>query len=108
TLFKGNATLELSYYRQNITDLILEVDLPPSSGFTSAERNAGEMRTTGWELSLGLTPIHKKKLRWTSRINFFTTDSKITELAVDAFNLGGFATSLGTMRIEEGRSPQLS
>jgi hypothetical protein len=54
---------------------------------------------------LGLTPIRKRNFNWTSRINFFTTDSKITQLDVDPFNLGGFALFLGTMRIQEGFSP---
>ena len=105
TLFDGNATIEVSYYRQNIEDLILETELPGSSGITIFETNAGKMRTTGWEASLGLTPIRRKSFNWTARINFFTTDSEITQLNVDPFNLGGFATSLGTMRIQEGFSP---
>ncbi|NIR50802.1 TonB-dependent receptor, partial [candidate division KSB1 bacterium] len=100
TLFDEIAILELTYYRQDISDLILQVDEAPSSGVTSSEFNAGEMETTGWEISLGLNPIRKKNLTWTSRINFFTTDSEITELGVnpftglpiDPFNIGGFAT----------------
>jgi len=105
TLFDGSATLELTYYRQNIEDLILEAGQPGSSGFTVLETNAGEMRTTGWEISLGLVPIRTSKVNWTSRVNFFTTESEITKLDVDPFNLGGFATFLGTMRIQEGHSP---
>ena len=105
TILNGNGTLELSYYRQTIKDLILEAQQPGSSGFTLLETNAGEMRTTGWEVSLGLTPIRSSKLNWTTRFNFFTTDSKVTKLNVDPFNLGGFATFLGTMRIQEGYSP---
>ncbi len=105
TILNGNGTLELSYYRQNISDLILEANLPSSSGASTIETNAGSMRTTGWEFSLGLTPIRKHNFNWTSRINFFTTDSKITGLEVDPFNLGGFALFLGTMRIQKGFSP---
>jgi len=105
TLFDGRGVIEFSYYRQSIKDLILEADQPGSSGFTLLETNAGEMRTTGWEISLGFTPIRSHNLNWTSRFNFFTTDSKITKLNVDPFNLGGFATFLGTMRIEQGVSP---
>jgi TonB-linked SusC/RagA family outer membrane protein len=113
TILNDNATLEFSYYRQNIEDLILQVAEPPSSGVTASEFNAAEMRTSGWEVSLGLAPIRKKGFSWTSRINFFATDSEITKLGVnpftglpvDPFNIGGFATFLGTMRIQTGRSP---
>ncbi len=105
TILNGKGVLEVSYYRQNIEDLILEADQPPSSGFTILELNAGEMRTSGWEVSLGLTPIRRRNLNWTTRLNFFTTESEITQLNVDPFNLGGFATFLGTMRIQEGLAP---
>jgi TonB-linked SusC/RagA family outer membrane protein len=105
TILNGNGTVELTYYRQNISDLILEANLPPSSGFSTIETNAGDMRTTGWELSIGLTPIRKKSFNWTSRINFFTNDSKITKLNVDPFNIGGFALFLGQFRVQKGYSP---
>jgi TonB-linked SusC/RagA family outer membrane protein len=105
TLFDGKGLLEVSYYRQNIEDLILEAEVPFSSGFAAISTNAGEMRTTGWEVSLGLTPIRSENLNWTSRFNFFTTESEITKLDVDPFPHGGFALFLGEMRVQKGFSP---
>ncbi len=105
TLFDETGVLELTFYNQNIDDLILQASLPPSSGFTAVETNAGEMRTWGWEVSLGLTPIRQAKVNWTTRFNFFTTESEITHLDVDPFNIGGFALFLGQMRIQEGFAP---
>lgn len=105
TLFKENASLEFTYFRQSVSDLILIADLPPSSGFEDEFINGGEMTANGFEISLGLTPIRRKNFSWTSRVNFYTTDSEISELAVDPFNTGGFATFLGAYRIEKGLSP---
>ncbi len=105
SLFGGRAGLEFTYYRQNISDLILISQLPQSSGFEEEFSNAGKMRTQGVEIGLTFNPLRKRNLRWSSRINFYKTSSKITELDVDPFNKGGFATSLGTYRIEEGKSP---
>ncbi|MGH7595753.1 MAG: SusC/RagA family TonB-linked outer membrane protein [bacterium] len=105
SLFGGKAGLEFTYYRQNISDLILISQLPQSSGFEEQFSNAGKMRTQGVEIGLIFNPLRKRNLRWNSRINFYKTSSKITELDVDPFNKGGFATSLGTYRIEEGKSP---
>ena len=105
TILNGNGTIEVTYYRQNIEDLILEAEVPFSSGFSAISTNAGAMRTTGWEFSLGLTPIRSKNLNWTSRVNFFTTDSEITRLDVDPFGHGGFALFLGEMRVQKGFSP---
>jgi TonB-linked SusC/RagA family outer membrane protein len=105
TLFNENATLEFTYYRQNISDLILFNNLPPSSGFSTEVINGGEMRTDGIEISLGLTPIRKRNFNWTSRINFFTTDTEITRLDVDPFEDQGFRLSLGQVQVQEGLSP---
>ncbi len=104
TLFKGDATLELTFYTQKITELILQQDLPISTGFSSQFVNGGEMTTRGFEVSLGVTPF-KGRFGWTSRVNFSTSESEIDKLSIDPFNQGGFATFLGTFRIEEGLSP---
>ncbi len=105
TLFSDNATLEFTYYRQNISNLILFNNLPPSSGFSTEVINGGKMRTDGIEISLGLTPIRNRNVTWTSRINFFTTDSEVTQLDVDPFEDQGFRLSLGQVQVQEGLSP---
>lgn len=103
-LFKEKAALNFTYFRQNISDLILFPSLPPSSGFVDEIVNGGKMRTQGVEVTLGLHPL-RGAFRWSSLINFYKTESEITELTVDPFNKGGFATFLGTYRIQEGWSP---
>lgn len=99
------ATLDVTYFRQNISNLLLTADVPASGGFTQEIINGGEMRTQGLEISLGLNLIRSRSNNWLSRINFYKTTSKITKLTVDPFNTGGFATFLGAYRIEEGISP---
>ncbi len=101
----GLGSLEFTMFNQSITDLLLFADAAASSGFTSEVINGGEMETKGLELSLNLNLIRTRALGWNSRINYFTTESEITKLNVDPFNLGGFATFLGTFRIEPGWSP---
>jgi TonB-linked SusC/RagA family outer membrane protein len=105
TLFDGRASVEFSYFRKNISDLLLIPSLAPSSGFTDRYINGGKMRTTGVEISLVVAPFSGDDFNWTSRVNFFKTTSEVTELNVPPFNLGGFATFLGTYRIETGWSP---
>ncbi len=105
TFSDENGTLEFSVYRQNITDLLLTADLPASSGFTSEILNAGEMETQGIELSLAYNVLRGRNTTWLTRVNFYKTSSEITKLNVDPFNTGGFATFLGTYRIEKGLSP---
>ncbi len=105
SLFHGDATLELTFYNQKITNLLLQQDLPISSGFTSQFVNGGEMTTQGFEASLGATVLKGHGFNWTSRVNFSTAESEVDKLTIDPFNQGGFATFLGTFRIEQGFSP---
>jgi len=108
SLMGGLVTVEATMYTQNITDLILLVDLPASSGSLYGWENGGEMETKGTELTLGLNPtqlVSPGGLDWNFRMNYYTSESKVTKLTVDPYNFGGFATFLGTYRIEEGWSP---
>ena len=104
-LLNERASLSFTFFNQNISDLFLIADLPPSSGFVEEVINGGKMRTRGVELSLAFTPFNTGRYEWNSRINFYKTSSVITQLDVDPFNKGGFATFLGTYRIQEGWSP---
>jgi len=47
----------------------------------------------------------KNGWRWTSEINFWRNTAKVTGLDVPAFNTGAFGASLGTYRIQQGKSP---
>ena len=104
----GFATVEATMYQQEIEDLILLVDEAPSSGASYSWQNGGEMKTSGMELALGLNPtmlFDLGGLDWNFHMTYYTNESEVTKLNVDPYNYGGFATFLGTYRIEEGYSP---
>ena len=50
-------TLSLSYYQNKIKDILLNVGLPPSSGFTSQYTNAATMENKGFETDFRLGVI---------------------------------------------------
>ena len=108
SMMGGFATVEATMYQQNIEDLILLVDKAPSSGATEAWENGGEMETSGMELALGLNPTNLVELGgldWNFHMTYYTNESEVTKLTVDPYNFGGFATFLGTYRIQQGWSP---
>jgi TonB-linked SusC/RagA family outer membrane protein len=96
--------LEFSYYNKSVDDLILRANIEPSSGFTSEFSNAGNLENRGIEIALNANVIENDNFNWNTNLIFFTNESEITKLEVDAFNLGGFGAGLGTFRIEEGKS----
>jgi TonB-linked SusC/RagA family outer membrane protein len=101
----NNVNLEVTYYNKTVDDLILFTALPPSSGYTTFETNAGALNNKGLELALSATPLNGKNISWSSRASFWLNRSKITRLDVPPFPVGGFSSALGTFMIEEGESP---
>ncbi len=102
-LFGGDVVAEVSVYQRNISDLLLQRALAPSGGFTTQIFNGGALRNRGVEAMLQVTPL-RGSLEWTSATTFALNRSRVTDLPVPAFLTGGFGTSLGAFRIEQGAS----
>ncbi len=102
--FGGRISFEGTYYIKTVEDLILRSALEPSTGFTTEISNAGELENKGWELGLYTIPVDTDDFLWEFGVNFFKNTSEITQLDVAPFNIGAFGATLGTYRIEEGRS----
>lgn len=73
--------LTVDLYRKNTRDLLLNSNLPLSSGFVSAMKNIGKVRNQGIELTLNTTNIKTKKFEWTSNFNIAFNQNRVTELA---------------------------
>jgi TonB-linked SusC/RagA family outer membrane protein len=82
--------LEFSYYRQDITQLLLFVDVPRSTGFNSEYRNAGEMWNRGFEVKLDINPIRLDEFSWVASVNYARNQNEVTKLE-------GFETSYITL-----------
>ena len=104
TLGNQFATLGVTVYQKTITDLLLEQSVAPSTGFRTRIFNGGKLRNRGIEAALAVSPVRAADVNWILRSTFYLNRSKIVELPVPAFNTGGFGTSLGAFRIEQGKS----
>ncbi|MDX5418450.1 MAG: SusC/RagA family TonB-linked outer membrane protein [Hymenobacteraceae bacterium] len=103
-LLGDKVILEATVYNKTVSDLIINQNLKPSTGFIRGYVNAGELRNRGIELALSATPFETVGLKWDSRTSFWLNRSKITELTIPPFAIGGFGNTLGTFFIEEGKS----
>ncbi len=102
---QNRVNLEFTYYIKNIDDLILLVNVPNASGFTTAWRNAADLENNGVELALDANPVRSGHFNWNSRLSWWKNTANLSRLDVPAFNLGAFGATLGTYRLEEGKSP---
>lgn len=94
SVWKDFLSFEATYYETKSTGIILSVPNSPASGVTNVVRNAGSLKTKGYEVGLTLTPIKTKSGAWSSTFNFTKFTSTVEELATGVQNifLGGFTT----------------
>ena len=90
--FNNRLGLDVSYFKNDNKDLLIEVPVATSSGYNNVYKNAASMESKGFELMGYITPVKTKDFQWNIMANFSKINSTVTELAdgVDNIFLGGF------------------
>ncbi len=80
-LFNNNLKVDLSVYRTNSKDQILNVNVSPSTGYTSKLLNAGRIENKGIEAQVSFSPVKMENgLTWDVSANFSINRSEVLEL----------------------------
>ena len=94
--FKNRISVEMDVYQRNTTDLLLNVEVPGSSGFAAQLQNKGKLENKGIEFTLNTENVVTKNFRWSTSLNFGLNRNKITDL--NGQEIGG-----GQNRAKEGQ-----
>ncbi|MDD2793867.1 MAG: TonB-dependent receptor [Sediminibacterium sp.] len=78
--FNNRLTGEIDYYVRNTRDLIYNVPVPGTSGFSTQTVNIGSMQNKGFELVLNSVNIANKAVKWNTSLNISKNNNKITKL----------------------------
>lgn len=107
--FDNKVQLELTYFHQNITDMILSVNVPTSTGYDMELRNAAEMWNKGIEVSIRATPISTPDVAWSTSFNYTKYWNEVTKLKIkpdgfpvtgdEFYNLNGGFTGMNNVAI---------
>jgi TonB-linked SusC/RagA family outer membrane protein len=76
----GRLTLTADYYIKESKDFLLNIPVPPQTGFTYLTKNTGSIRNSGIELGLEFRES-KNPFRYGIGLNFTTVKNKILSLA---------------------------
>lgn len=80
--FKDRFNVEATYYKNNISGIILAVPQAPSTGVpNSVLQNVGAMYNKGIELTLSGTIVNTKNFTWVSNFNYTNNQNEVTALA---------------------------
>ena len=80
SVLKNRLTVEVDYYTRKTHDLLLNVNVPGISGFSTQLRNVGKLTNKGIEFTINTENIVSKNFRWSTSINFGANQNKITDL----------------------------
>lgn len=78
-LFEDRIFGVIDWYKSTTSDLLLNVQVPSSLGFTTALQNIGEVENTGWEISLSTRNL-VGTFKWNTDFNFAKNDNEVTRL----------------------------
>jgi len=98
--FNNRVGLDLSVYDKQSSDLLVDLDLDPASGFTVTTINAAEVSNKGIEVSLNLIPIKSKDFTWDMTWNLTSNKNEVISVAdgVEQVTIAGY-TNLGNFAI---------
>lgn len=90
----GRLNLGLTRYDRQTSDAILDVPLPPSSGYTSKYDNVASFENDGWEVTVGANPVKTANFSWQLDAQWSKNNSCVTDLAgSESVFLNGFTGS---------------
>lgn len=95
-LFKRRIALTIDRFYSRNYDLLLNVNVPDVTGFSTALKNIGEVKNNGWEFVLNTVNL-KNKFEWTTDFNVSTYKNEVVKLGPDGSPIysGGNVTMIG-------------
>ncbi len=78
--FDNSLTFSFTYYSNTIEDILLNVSLSPSSGFSTQYGNFGAMENKGYEIDLAWNAIQKNDFSLNTSLNWSKNENLVTDL----------------------------
>ncbi|TDW48967.1 TonB-linked SusC/RagA family outer membrane protein [Flavobacterium sp. 270] len=94
--FNDKLNLTVDFYRKTTKNLLLAVQIPYTTGFTSSLQNFGSVQNQGIEFGIN-TALGNKAFSWTSNFNIAFNKNKIIALGNDAefYTFGNYILKVG-------------
>ena len=86
-LFNNRIDLVIDLYKRTTDDLLLNAQMPPTSGFSTAFKNIGKLENKGLELSLNAHVIQTSSFSWETGFNITFNKNKVLALTEGQLSL---------------------
>ena len=81
TMFQNRFDISLDYYHKLTEDMVTEMALPTSSGFSKYTENIGEVVNKGFEIDMSVNVIRTKDVSLDLGFNLAHNDNKLTKVS---------------------------
>jgi TonB-linked SusC/RagA family outer membrane protein len=81
--FDSRLTANIELYRRITTDLLLDVNVPQSSGFASSTQNRGEIQNQGIEVTVNSANFQGEEFSWDTKFNIASNANEVLSLGPD-------------------------
>jgi TonB-linked SusC/RagA family outer membrane protein len=79
----------IDYYIKDTKDLLLDLPLPVSSGYSSILTNLGRMKNSGFEFAVNARIVSRNDLSWRATFNISTQKNEVLDIGgLDVINMG--------------------
>lgn len=104
SFFKGMLSGSIEYYNRQTSDMLFNLPVAPSLGYTSIPSNVGSMRNNGFELELNYRPINTNDIVWDIFANLTYGKNKILSLDPSILDENGEWPRSTYSHLREGES----
>ncbi|BAV04504.1 TonB-linked outer membrane protein, SusC/RagA family [Filimonas lacunae] len=80
TVLKGRLQFSIDAYINTTKDLLVNVPIPPTSGYPYQVQNVGSTQNKGLELQVNATPLKTKDFSWTANFNISANKNVVKSL----------------------------
>jgi TonB-linked SusC/RagA family outer membrane protein len=95
----------LDFYHKKTFNMLVQLPVPTSSGFSTQLSNVGKMVNRGFELALNSRNVSTRGFRWQSKISFTTIENEVKSLGSVGTIINGGAGFSGNVFITKPGEP---
>lgn len=102
---RNRITFTADYYYKKTTDMLLQVPVNTSTGFSSALQNAGSLENKGFEFQVGSKNIVRDHFKWNTDFNISFNKNKVLNIVGNTIRSGGInpaGDDFNTAIVQEG------
>jgi TonB-linked SusC/RagA family outer membrane protein len=85
-LIDDRIQLSYNFYSTRSSDLLFNVDVPRSSGFSSIQTNIGELKLWGHEIGIMTHNVRSDRFSWNTNFNLSVDRNKVLKLSTEKSN----------------------